>query len=154
MGTARELDTSEKMYVHLSTEARAEDKENVKKTIYKMKNSESFEKKVKSLSGVLNVDLAQTYAFLLTTTPDDPRVAKLTQPGLQKMIARRCTQHFFPLTSPGQPGLSHETSSFLGQLLLGELLRRMKQEATSQPKMEARQEVSLEALLRTLQQQH
>ena len=87
-----ELDTSEKMMIHLSTEARAEDKEKEEKTIYRMKASEDYDDKVKALNGALKADLALTYAFLLDTSIDDPRVAKLTQPGLQKMVALRCTQ--------------------------------------------------------------
>ena len=88
----RQLDTPLQMMIHLATEAQAENKENVQKTIFKMKSAEEFNDKVKALGGVKKVDLAQTYSFLLSTTVEDPRVAKLTQPGLQKMIARRCTQ--------------------------------------------------------------
>ena len=80
------------MTIHLATEAQAEEKENVQKTIYKTKSSESFDDKVKALSGSLKVDLALTYAFLLDSNLEDPRVAKLTQPGLQKMVALRLTQ--------------------------------------------------------------
>ena len=63
----------------------------------------------------------------------------------------------------GQTGLNQETASFLGQLLLGELLRRMNQDTPSLPTgVETRQEgrqvpaLNLEALLRglTLPQQN
>ena len=89
---ASELDTAEKMMIHLSTEARAEDKGKEEKTIYKMKSADDFDSKVKALGGVLKADLALTYAFLLDTNIEDTRVAKLTTPGLQKMIALRCSQ--------------------------------------------------------------
>ena len=79
---ARELDTPEKMFIHLSTEARVENKESIEKAIYKMKSADSFDDKVKSLRGFLKADLALTYAFLLNTTTEDKRVTKLTQPGL------------------------------------------------------------------------
>ena len=92
MGMTRELDNSTQMTIHLATEATAEDKENVQKTIYKTKSAESFDEKLKALSGSLKADLALTYAFLLDSNLEDPRVAKLTQPGLQKMIAVRLTQ--------------------------------------------------------------
>ena len=92
MAVTKELDTPTQMTIHLATEATAEDKDNVQKTIYKTKSSDSFDDKVKALSGSLKVDLALTYAFLLDSNIDDSRVAKLTQPGLLKMIALRLTQ--------------------------------------------------------------
>ena len=91
---ARELNTPEKMFIHLSTEARAENKENIEKTIYKMKSGFRTEGQVTRGrgGGVLKADLAQTNAVVLNSTTEDPRVAKLTQPGIQKMIAMRCDQ--------------------------------------------------------------
>ena len=80
------------MMIHLSTEARAEDKEKEQKTFYWMKASEDYDAKVKALSGALKADLTLTYAFLLDTNIEKPKVAKLTQPGLQKMVALRSSQ--------------------------------------------------------------
>ena len=92
MAVTKELDTPTQMTIHLATEAMAENKETVQKTIYKTKSSQSFDDKVKALGGSLKADLALTYAFLLDSNVEDPKVAKLTQPGLLKMIALRLTQ--------------------------------------------------------------
>ena len=88
----REPDTPLQMMINLGTETNAEGRENVQKTILRMKSADSFQDKVKSLSGVLKTDLVQTFAFLLATDIEDARVIKLTMPGLHKMIALRVFQ--------------------------------------------------------------
>ena len=85
---------------------------------------------------------------------------------IPRVLGRQATLPASPVQAPaqqGQAGLNDETASFLGQLLLGELLRRMNQETSSlPPRVEARKEdrqvpvLNLEALLRglTLPQQN
>ena len=78
-------ETDEQMMIDLATQAK-DLPGNVENTIYRMKSAQNFQAKVKSLGGVLKADLISTYAFLLNTTLEDPMIARLTQPGLQKMI--------------------------------------------------------------------
>ena len=101
--------------------------------------------------------------------PQDPPLPTPGQPQLLPRVLGQ--QHQYQQAAPapgptpapapalGQAGLNQETASFLGELLLGELLRRMQQDTSPSPKAESRQEVpslSLEALLRglTLPQQN
>ena len=53
------------------------------------------------------------------------------------------------------PGIGQDTASFLGQLLLGELLKRMQKEVTPSPvsSVQSKPTISLETLLRALTQQ-
>ena len=76
--------------MHLATEDK--EHENVDKTIYMIKTGNSFEQNEKALGGASKDDLKRTYAFLLATTVDDPRVAKLKVDGLRAMLMARISE--------------------------------------------------------------
>jgi GTP-binding protein EngB required for normal cell division len=77
------------MLSYLATEANQMKLENVDKTIYQIKMKDSLEQNGRNLSEMKKEELRRTYAFLLATTEDDPRVAKLKLEGLKIMTMVR-----------------------------------------------------------------
>ena len=78
----------QEMLVSLATAAGAMGLEKVNTTLYKIKTGGTFNENVKNLSDkdISREDLRRTYAFLLATTEEDSRVAKLKLEGLRIMI--------------------------------------------------------------------
>ena len=78
------------MLICLATEGK--ELENVSKTIYMIKSEDDFFKNVANLKRAKAPELRRTLAFLLATTEEDERVARLYSSGLRKMIMVRAKQ--------------------------------------------------------------
>ena len=88
MVTIVEVEDDNGMLIKLATEAEILKLENVGKTIYLIKAS-TYDENVKRLIKASTDDLKRTYAFLLATTVEDPRVARLKMEGLRMMVVTR-----------------------------------------------------------------